>query len=137
LSSTQPDTASTGGQVTENPPPPVHRSVHPLPPKPTGVPPPPPPTLPSASSSYVDHKILHRQHSSSHHGGEVKPRVNSHPHSQAPSNRRSASPPRQQETDYRQRNHDRIKANGEGSSVAVTDNADVRRRGTAAMEVYR
>ncbi len=120
--------AGTGPSVptlqipTSNNAPPVQRSFHPLPPKPTTVPPPPP------SAAYLE-KLPEtadtgRSNSGSANGQSTNPR-------------RSASPNSgiQQNTGWRQRDYDR--PNGDGDIGRVPANADVRRRGTAAMEVYK
>ena len=130
-----------GTHTTEAPAPIVHRSVHPLPPKPVTGPPPPP-------SSYVDNTPSNKQHSSSHYGGKVESENTPHSRSQPANSRRSASPPRQQEGNYRQREYEKRKADGSGlrnrnekggpsTRPELGENADVRRRGSAAMEVYR
>ena len=127
--------------------PPVHRSVHPLPPKPTTGPSPPPPP----PSSYVDNKSPRRQRSSSQNNGEAKSERAVQDRSRPSSNRRSASPPCKQETNYRKREYSkasteddgppRVRGGADGKETAakqpVPDNADVRRRGSAIMEVYR
>jgi len=120
--------AGTGPSVptlqipTSNNAPPVQRSFHPLPPKPTTVPPPPP------SAAYLE-KLPEtadtgRSKSGSANGQSANPR-------------RSASPDSgtQQNTGWRQRDYDR--PNGDRDIGRVPANADVRRRGTAAMEVYK
>jgi len=134
----------TGTLITEPLQSLAHRSVHPLPPKPTTGPPPPP--LPS--SSYVGNTSPNKQHSSSQNDGEVKFESSAQLRSQVSKNRRSASPPHLSETNYRKRDSRKSQVDNESPRLRggiekdtivkqVTENADMRRRGSAVMEIYR
>ena len=132
-----------GTTITEPSQPLVHRSVHPLPPKPTIGPLPPP------ASAYVGTTSPNKQHSSSQNDGEVKSEGSAQRRSQASNNRRSASPLHLSEIAYRKRDYDIYQEHNENPRLRsgidekettlkqFTENADIRRRGSTAMEVYR
>jgi hypothetical protein len=121
LNRTGQDSVATNPQTPQLP---IHRSVHPLPPKPTAV--------------NRECAIIPVKKPSANVKAEYE--VSSKPGLQQIGSRRSASPPHvsRQENNYRQRGTRSSMDNDEKDPrEQIPDNADLRRRGSAVMEVYR